>query len=118
MRLLGVPQLLRALADMGYAGEPNLKLIGKEHVHELLISQAKRATKSALIREQKALNARRAHWLKRRGRIEATNGDRAQPRCGGPQLSEIVLSFAKSIGTKTQTFFAKRCHGRGVKESR
>jgi len=80
MRVLGVPQLLRALADMGYAGEPNLKLIGKEHVHELLIPQAKRATKSALIREQKALNARRAYWLKRRGRIEATNGSTKEAR--------------------------------------
>ena len=79
-RVLGVPQLLRALADMGYAGEPNLKLIGKEHVHELLIPQAKRATKSVLIREQKALNARRAYWLKRRGRIEATNGSTKEAR--------------------------------------
>ena len=79
-RVLGVPQLLRALADMGYAGEPNLKLIGKEHVHELLIPQAKRATKSAMIREQKALNARRAYWLKRRGRIEATNGSTKEAR--------------------------------------
>ena len=79
-RVLGVSQLLRALADMGYAGEPNLKLIGKEHVHELLIPQAKRATKSALIREQKALNARRKYWLKRRGRIEATNGSTKEAR--------------------------------------
>jgi len=79
-RVLGVSQLLRALADMGYAGEPNLKLIGKEHVHELLIPQAKRATKSALIREQKALNARRTYWLKRRGRIEATNGSTKEAR--------------------------------------
>ena len=83
MRVLGVPQLLRALADMGYAGEPNLKLIGKEHVHELLIPQAKRATKSALVREQEALNARRVYWLKRRGRIEATNGRRGGGRLAG-----------------------------------
>lgn len=79
-RVLGVTQLLRALADMGYAGEPNLKLIGKDHVHELLIPQAKRATKSALIREQKALNARRTYWMKRRGRIEATNGSTKEAR--------------------------------------
>jgi transposase len=79
-RVLGVPQLLRALADMGYAGEPNLKFIGKEHVHELLIPQARRATKSALIRAQKALNARRSYWLKRRGRIEATNGSTKEAR--------------------------------------
>jgi transposase len=79
-QVLGVPQLLRALADMGYSGEPNLKLVGREHVHELLIPQAKRATKSALIREQKALNARRTYWLKRRGRIEATNGSTKEAR--------------------------------------
>jgi len=79
-KVLGVPLLLRALADMGYAGEPNLKLITKEHVHELLIPQARRATKSALIRGQKALNARRTYWLKRRGRIEATNGSTKEAR--------------------------------------
>jgi len=78
--VLGVPLLLRALADMGYAGEPNLKLITKDHVHELLIPQAKRATRSTLIREQKALNARRTYWLKRRGRIEATNGSTKEAR--------------------------------------
>jgi len=32
------------------------------------------------IREQKALNARRAYWLKRRGRIEATNGSTKEAR--------------------------------------
>jgi hypothetical protein len=79
-RVLGVQLLLRVLADMGYAGEPNLKLIGKEHVLELLIPQAKRATKSALVRAQKKLNSRRTYWLKRRGRIEATNGSTKEAR--------------------------------------
>jgi hypothetical protein len=78
--VLGGPLLLRALADMGYTGEPNLNLLGKDHVHELLIPPAKRATKSAMIREQKALNARRTYWLKRRGRIEATHGSTKEAR--------------------------------------
>jgi len=79
-RVLGVTQLLRVLADQGYAGEPNIKLIGKEHVYELLIPQARRATRSELVRAQKRLNSRRTYWLKRRGRIEATNGSTKEAR--------------------------------------
>lgn len=79
-QVMGVVQLARVLADQGYSGEPNLKQIGPKDVHELLIPQPKRATKSLLIREQKRLNQRRSYWLKRRGRIEATNGNTKEAR--------------------------------------
>lgn len=74
LRRLGIPALMRLVADKGFAGAPNLKALDERKVRETVIPQLRTSKKGARVREAKTLCAKRSYWMKKRRRIEAGFG--------------------------------------------
>jgi len=79
LKVTGIKQIFRLMADKGFGGEPNLLAVKKAQVFDLLIMQ-KATAKNARVRAQLRLNQRKKYWLKQRGVAEGSNAGTKEAR--------------------------------------